>query len=178
MTVMCGDRRVVVGTRRRGASGERGAALVEFVLLVPLFVILVMGLLTAGIVYNANLDVTHAAREGARYGAAVPESQCNQTAQCGGLTWAGLVRSLVVQRSDGDVSTGDVCVALVAGPNGLPINGSFTTNADGTHCYDDGNTDQATRVQVRVVRTGESINAAFFTIPVTLSSNATAKFEL
>jgi Flp pilus assembly protein TadG len=160
------------------ARGERGAALVEFVLLVPLFVVLILGLVTAGIVYNHNLDVVHAAREGARYGATVPQSQCTDTSKCSGSTWAGLVRSLVVERSDGDVSAAQVCVALVAGTSGTPINSTFTTNTDGSHCYDDGNADTAARVQVRIVRTGDSINAAFFTIPVTLTSNATAKFEL
>ena len=43
--------------------------------------------------------------------------------------------------------------------------------------YDDGNADTGFRVQVQIIRTGDSINAAFFRVPVTLTSTATAKFE-
>jgi Flp pilus assembly protein TadG len=157
---------------------ERGAALVEFVLLVPLFLILTLGMVSAGIVYNQKLDLTHAAREGARYGATIPQNQCNPTTNCGGDTWAQLVQSVVVQRSDGDVTTAQVCVALVSGSTGTPVGASYTTKSDGTNCYNDGNSDTGTRVQVRIVHTNDSINAAFFTVPVTLTSNATAHFEL
>jgi Flp pilus assembly protein TadG len=152
--------------------------LVELALVVPLFLTLVLGLVSTGIVYNHKLDLVHAAREGARYGATVPVQQCTPSTKCSGKTWAQLVQTVVVQRSDGDVQTADVCVALVCGATGAPIDSTFTTKSDGTSCYDDGNTDTAARVQVRVRRSGDSINAAFFKIPVTLTSNANAKFEL
>jgi Flp pilus assembly protein TadG len=157
---------------------ERGAALVEFAILVPLFVMLLMGMISAGVVYNHKLDLVHAAREGARYGAAIPQNQCTQSPNpCGGLNWAQLVQSVVAQRSDGDVTTSQVCVALVSGSSGTPVGTGFTTKSDGTNCYNDGNGDITTRVQVRIVRSSDAINAAFFTIPVTLTSTATAKFE-
>jgi len=159
-------------------EGERGVAMVELVLIVPLFLILLMGLVSSGIVYNHKLDLVHAAREGARYGATVPQNTCLQTPNpCGTKTWAQLVQAVVAQRSDGDVTTTQVCVALVNGPTGAPISAGFTTNSDGTHCYDDGNGDSGIRVQVRIVRANDSINAAFFKVPVTLTSTATAKFE-
>ena len=104
--------------------------------------------------------------------------QCTPTTKCSGKTWAQLVQTVVVQRSDGDVQTADVCVALVSGATGAPIDATFTTKTDGTNCYDDGNTDTAARVQVRIRRSGDSINAAFIKIPVTLTTNADAKFEL
>jgi Flp pilus assembly protein TadG len=151
--------------------------LVEFVLILPVLLILALGLISAGIVYNHKLDLTHAAREGARYGAAIPQNQCTQPSNpCQGKTWAQLVQSIVAQRSDGDVTTGQVCVALVQNA-GTPVGSAFTTKSDGTSCYSDGNDDTGLRVQVSVVRTGDSINAAFFTVPVTLTSHATAKFE-
>jgi hypothetical protein len=140
---------------------------------------LMMGMVTGGIVYNHKLDMVSAAREGARYGAAVPQDQCTPMSSCGGMTWAQLVQSVVVQRSDGDVSTGQVCVALVSGSAGTVVGGTsqFTTNGTSS-CYDDGNSDTGLRVQVRVVRTGDSINVAVFgSIPVTLTSNSTAKHE-
>jgi Flp pilus assembly protein TadG len=162
------------------AHRERGAAMVELALLLPLLVILIMGMISAGTVYNRKLDIVHAAREGARYGATVPQNQCTQSGNpCGGLTWAELVRSVVVQRSDGDVTSSQVCVALVTGATGTVVTptNQFTTNSNGSRCFDDGNGDSGRRVQVRVTRTGEAIDAAFFRIPVTLQSSATAKFE-
>ena len=165
------------GPRRRCGDRERGAALVEFALLIPVFIMLLLGIVSAGTVYNHKLDVVHAAREGARYGATIPKDQCTPSTKCSGKTWAQLVRSVVVDRSDGDVSTGEVCVSLVSGNSGTPINSTFTTNADGTHCYNDGNRDTGFRVQVRIVRSSDEINGAFFRVPVTLASNATAKLE-
>lgn len=165
-------------TLQNRSRDERGAALVEFVLLFPLFAILIFGMLTAGIIYNHKLDLTHAAREGARFGAALPQLQCTPTPNCSGNTWAGLVRAVISERSDGAVDASDVCVALVRGSAGAPIDATFTTKSDGTNCYDDGNADTGARVQVRIVRTGDSIDAAFFTVPVTLTTTATARFEL
>jgi Flp pilus assembly protein TadG len=160
------------------AGGEQGSVLVELALVLPLFLALVLGLVSTGIVYNHKLDLVHAAREGARYGATVPVQQCTPSTKCSGKTWAQLVQTVVVQRSDGDVTTDQVCVALVTGTTGAPIDSTFTTKSDGTSCYDDGNTDTAARVQVRIRRSGDSINAAFIKIPVTLTTNADAKFEL
>jgi len=157
---------------------ERGSVLVEMALVVPLFLTLVLGIISTGIVYNHKLDLVHAAREGARYGATVPVQQCVPTTKCSGKTWAQLVQTVVVQRSDGDVTASQVCVALVNGSSGAPIDSTFTTKTDGTNCYDDGNTDTSARVQVRIRRAGDSITAAFIKIPITLTSSANAKFEL
>lgn len=46
--------------------GERGTAAVEFALLMPLLLLLVLGVIDFGRAFNAKLTVTHAAREGAR----------------------------------------------------------------------------------------------------------------
>jgi Flp pilus assembly protein TadG len=48
---------------------ERGQALVEFALVVPIFLILVMGIADFGMGYKASITVTNATREGARLGA-------------------------------------------------------------------------------------------------------------
>jgi Flp pilus assembly protein TadG len=165
--------------RRPASSRERGAAFVEFALVVPLLFSLVLGGLTGGIVLSRKQSLTHAAREGARYGAVVPQSQCDPTSNCGGLTWAQLVQSVVVQRSVGTTTNAQVCVSLVSGSAGTVVNGDakFTTKPDGTACYADGSGDPGTRVQVSISRPGESINAVFFRLPVTLNAQATARFE-
>src|SRR5262249_30993240 len=151
-------------------DSERGAALVEFALLIPVFIMLLLGIVSAGTVYNHKLDLVHAAREGARYGATIPKDQCTPDTKCDGKTWAELVRAVVVDRSDGDVSADQVCVSLVSGDDGTPVDATFTTKADGSSCYDDGNEDTGFRVQVRIVRSTDEINGAFFRVPVTLSS--------
>ena len=153
-------------------------ALLEIALILPLLLMLTMGMLSGGMILNHKLDLVGAAREGARYGATIPENQCAITANCGGMDWAQLVQSVVVARSNGSLSTAQVCVALVTGASGSPLGSSFTTKLGGTtSCYDDGNADPGLRVQVSVSRQGESIDGVFFQVPVTLTSSATAKFE-
>jgi Flp pilus assembly protein TadG len=52
--------------RRFRASGERGAAAVEFALVLPLLAVLVFGIIDFGRAYNAQETLTQAARVGAR----------------------------------------------------------------------------------------------------------------
>src|SRR5215469_7690593 len=52
--------------RRGGASSDRGAAAVEFALLLPLLVLIVFGVIDFGRAINAQITLTQAAREGAR----------------------------------------------------------------------------------------------------------------
>jgi len=50
-------------------DNDRGAAAVEFALVVPILITLIVGMIEFGLVYNAYIGVTHAAREGARMAA-------------------------------------------------------------------------------------------------------------
>lgn len=58
--------------RPHGASGlrpireEEGAAALEFALITPVLLLLVMGIIEFGFAFQAQLALTHAAREGAR----------------------------------------------------------------------------------------------------------------
>ena len=52
----------IVGHRR----DDDGAAAVEFALVLPILVLLLFGIIQFGIVYDAQLTITHAAREGVR----------------------------------------------------------------------------------------------------------------
>ena len=55
-------------TRARG-RGERGQSLVEFALLLPIFLILLFAIVDFGLGLNAWITITNSAREGARVGA-------------------------------------------------------------------------------------------------------------
>src|SRR5919108_5201087 len=57
----------VRGARRRFIARERGAALVEFVLVLPLVLLLLFGMIDFGKAFNYWNDETHLANEAARY---------------------------------------------------------------------------------------------------------------
>jgi hypothetical protein len=64
---------------------QRGQGLVEFALLVPVFLLILLGMLEFGFAFNHNLTLQYATREGARAGAAMVDgSQIDTT--CGGTT--------------------------------------------------------------------------------------------
>ncbi len=56
--------------RRRGA-GQRGQGVVEFALLVPVFMLLLLAMLEFGFVFDHTLTIQYASREGARVGSAL-----------------------------------------------------------------------------------------------------------
>jgi hypothetical protein len=157
---------------------ERGAAIVEFALILPLLSMMALGMLTGGIALDRKQDINNAAREAARFGATVAEHECDNTADCGGLTWAALVRSVAVQRSNGALVAGNVCVALVSGPGWAPVAVSSThTTAGGSNpCYVDNSSDTDKRVQVSATRT-DKLEAVLFKMNLNLGSKATARFE-
>jgi TadE-like protein len=57
--------------RRRRQAAERGQSLVEMGMLLPLLVLIVMGTLEFGFVFDHHLTLEYATREGARAGAAL-----------------------------------------------------------------------------------------------------------
>lgn len=54
---------------RPGQEARRGQGLVEFTLLVPLFLVLLLGMVELGFAFNHQLTLQYATREGARIGA-------------------------------------------------------------------------------------------------------------
>ncbi|MEX0683107.1 MAG: TadE family protein [Dehalococcoidia bacterium] len=55
--------------RKNRTEGEKGQNLVEFAMVVPIFLILVFAIVDFGMGFHAWITVTNAAREGARIGA-------------------------------------------------------------------------------------------------------------
>jgi len=52
-------------------SGERGQGLVELSLIIPVFILLLLAMLEFGFVFDHNITLTYASREGARVGSAM-----------------------------------------------------------------------------------------------------------
>ncbi len=63
------DTQVTVKTGKGRRDGEKGQNLVEFAMVVPIFLILVFSIVDFGMGFHAWITVTNAAREGARIGA-------------------------------------------------------------------------------------------------------------
>ena len=159
--------------------------MVELALLLPVFLLIVFGGITAALSYEHKSEVVQAVRDGARYGATVPLKQCDTTATCGNRNWAQLVQYVASQRSDGALSTSQICVALVNGTGAIYVRsdggGVYTTGTNTTFpttgCFSDGNVDSGPRVHVSAVRGGDKINLVFGSIPITVNSNGTARYE-
>jgi hypothetical protein len=58
-------------SRLRGGGGARGQAIVEFTLIIPVFLIILMGMLEFGIAFDHRNAMAYAVREGARVGASL-----------------------------------------------------------------------------------------------------------
>lgn len=163
---------------------ERGASAVEFALIAPLILMLAVGIITSGFAFNQKHQITHATREGGRYGAILPTNQNIPGCGASGPCWAQNIVDLTVERANGDLDTGvpgrRVCVALVEGNPGTVVGGTYihdTGGGSGTPCpFDDGGADGGRRVQVLAEREGR-INAVLFQSTFTLTSRATAKHE-
>ena len=148
---------------------ERGAALVEFALLLPILMSLLLGTVTGGSLYNKKLAMTSASREGSRFGATLD-----------GPTTAGWAVD-VQKRTDelsSDVELSNICVKLVkVGSPDLytqlgsdcssttpPANPSTAAAGD---CL----------VKVWVRQPGNKLQAMFFSVDITLTTDSVSRYE-
>lgn len=101
---------------------QRGAAAVEFALVAPILILLLIGMVTTAMAYSDHLSATNAVREGARYGAAADVSSAS---------WATSVRDRVKQvyfNAGVTVANSQLCVRLVQ------ADGTVAASAMGTTC--------------------------------------------
>jgi Flp pilus assembly protein TadG len=170
-------KRTEAGAARARLQGDDGVAIVEFALVFPLVMALLVGTVSAGLAWNQKMSMTHAAREGIRYGATVP------TQAVPGGKWAETIQAVVVERSAGELTTSQVCVSLVQ-----TINGSTTVVENNRIGPGSGpcipnqsyplmsGSDDGRRVQVVVTKPGQ-IDAVFYRFKLNLRSEATARAE-
>lgn len=157
---------------RQNQRTDRGAALIEFALILPVFAMLVVGLFSSAMIYDSNMQLTHAAREGARYGAAVPEDQVFTSGN-----WADNVEALVRQRGGDSLVGADVCVALVTGDPAIAVSADHTTEAGTSPCYDDSASgEDEFRVQISLSK-DMRLDVVAFSRDVTLTATASSRHE-
>ena len=132
---------------------------VELALILPVFMMLLLGIISAGTVYNNQLSLSHAAREGARYGAILAPEQSFTTG-----TWASNTQARVLARAAGalDSTTATTCVSLVTGSTPQTYTGNhdalwYSTTSNGAPCdptdtYSTTTNDDGLRIQVVVTR--------------------------
>lgn len=155
--------------QRRRTRGEDGAALVEFALLLPLVMAVLLGIVTGGFAYFQKISLVDAAREGARYGASL-----RHDAASGGLAaWKLSVRERVVQLSGGQLTAADVCVDLVTPTGGNTACGVVDPPGAAS---DPTVLAPASLVKVSAQRV-TTIETIFFTSTPTLSAEVVARYE-
>jgi Flp pilus assembly protein TadG len=98
----------------RSSDTDDGAAAVEFALILPVFMMLVIGMITGGILLNHKIGLTQAAREGSRFGSTLP----NPPAAGQSVTdWLTMVKDATVGSAGDDFTAGadnsSICVAFV-----------------------------------------------------------------
>lgn len=159
---------------------ESGASLIEFALILPLILMLVLGLVSAGVAYNEKITLTHAAREAARYAAILPTNGATDA-------WLDAVETRLLADAAGslDVPSATYCIAYVDGSR----SGSETKHIDQASapltpdpdwCFDDqrdvpGETEW--RVQIQVGRDTD-FNLLFFATTITIGTSAVSRYEV
>ena len=78
--------RRIRSTERGEFSSERGAALIESAIMLPLVLILIFGLIAFARGYNAKVTATHAAREGVRVLAVTQDNSAGEAAAVAAAT--------------------------------------------------------------------------------------------
>lgn len=164
---------------------DRGASLVELAFALPLLIMLLVGMVSAGIAYNNQLSLTHSAREGGRYGATLPVNPGTMD------DWLETVINQTVADATGTLDAGVpgryVCVAYVH-PNGTAA-GDVTTrrilnmsglqsSQSGQQCFtgNDNRPDSERRVQI-VVKRETDFSIVFWSTGLTLGTEAVNRFE-
>lgn len=157
---------------------ERGAAVVEFALLAVLLFMLIFAGITTGIAVSQSNALQTAAREGARFGATLP----NAGAPANLDVIIGVVKSAATGDLDATIPGQYICVAFTDGSTtSVRAETAGALSTPGSDCYTlAGLTDNRPageeRIQI-VVERDSSIEAVAFDVDVTLSSEAVARYE-
>lgn len=116
--------------RRSGRAGERGQGLVEFAMVVVVMLLLLLGMLEFGFVFDQTLTLSYGTREGARTGAAFANGNsstliCTTSADIDKFVVAAVQR--VLEAPGSRVTIGNVSEVRIYNSNaaGVQIGSSF-----------------------------------------------------
>lgn len=113
---MSGRMPAVSHGRARERRTDRGAVAVEFALVLPLVIVLLLGTVTAGVAYSHGIGLTNAVREGARFGAVTVK----------GGSWGSAVVGRTKQTQfDDPTATTTICAWLLQNTSGVDAQPSF-----------------------------------------------------
>jgi len=87
-------------TDNRTDTGQRGAAAVEFALVLPVPLLLIMGLIEFSLIFNSQISLTNAAREGARVMAIHNEPAAATSAAIAAVLRIGELTSMIGLMAD------------------------------------------------------------------------------
>jgi Flp pilus assembly protein TadG len=103
-----GRRGATVSGTVRARGGERGAVAVEAALIMPLLIMLMLGIVTAGLSYSHSIGLTNAVREGARFGATTVTTDTTVTS-----TWSqDVIRQVRGTQFDDTLAESGICVQI------------------------------------------------------------------
>jgi TadE-like protein len=116
------------GRGRSRSRDERGAALVELAIILPIFVVLVFGLLEFGITYNSFIALRQGTREAARQGAVGnfgSTTSCSLTGLTGGPS-TDVQKLMCLAKSQAGLSFTNTRVKVLSGNSDFSSPGTFT----------------------------------------------------
>jgi Flp pilus assembly protein TadG len=93
-------------------TAQRGSAVVEFALVLPLVLVVLLGIVEVAVVARSEIQLIHAAREGAREAAASPDTRRSAAAVRAALGEAGHRARVSVTRPAGVGEKATVRVSL------------------------------------------------------------------
>ena len=175
--------RTTRGEPKPAGTADKGAALVELAFALPLVIMLIVGMVSAGLAYNHQLSLTHAAREGGRYAATLPVTNFADME-----AWLNEIADQVVLDATDTLNPGtpgrEICVAYVHPDGADPSDSTARVILDDggseflpdQDCFVDGRPSDERRVQV-VASRNVDFNVVFFSTTVILDAQAVSRFE-
>ena len=157
--------------------------MVEFALVLPVLMVLILGLVSAASAWNQSQSMTHAGQVAARFGSTVPWPSSTTDRDA----WLDAIIDRSISTSTGAMSTGvggrAICVAYVDPAGAAPdktvsrrINAAGTRTSATTECFSDSLGTTAKRVQV-VMDRSSTIEIGFHRQDVHLHRTIVYRFE-
>lgn len=164
-------------------------AVVEFALVMPILLVLMLGMFTGAMAWNQSQALGQGARIAARSGSTMPRpipTEAQTQLQVDQVWLDGLI-DRAVAASEGEiastVSGRSICIAYVDPAGTSPdrtvsrtLTGVSTRTSGTAPCFVDGQGDTAQRMQIVMQRDGQ-IDTGFYRIPMAIRRTAVYRYE-